>query len=159
MKQKGMNWPVLLIVIAALLVGGFVGSMSFPVEKIVEKEVPVEKIVEVPVNVPVPVCSDLCCTDVCSETPEDLLEKAIDDFLVYMDDEDELSCGGDEFDLDEVNVAKVYDEYKIEYDGTDYTVYGTVKLNFKQDDEKRCRDTYDFSVFYEEDEEPEVTIL
>jgi len=61
-------------------------------------------------------------------------------------------------DMDEVTVSKVYDEFSIEFNDDEYTVYGKVKLNFKQEDEGRCRDTFEFSVFYEEDEEPEVEI-
>lgn len=31
-----------------------------------------------------------------------------------------------------------------------------VKLKFDEDDERSCRETYEVSVFYEEDEKPEV---
>lgn len=96
----------------------------------------------------------------CGDTPINLLDIAVSDLLEYMDDEDLLVCDGEDYDEDEVTVKKIYDEFKVIYlDDDEYKVKGEVKLNFKQEDEKRCRDTVKFTVLYEEDEDPIVEIL
>jgi len=97
--------------------------------------------------------------DTCEATSNELLDLAIEDVLDYLEDEDKLICDNNEFDRDEVSVRKIYDTYSIEYDDDEYTVAGKVKLNFKEEDEKRCREVFDFTVFYDPDEDPEITIL
>jgi len=153
MERKGelaTGW-VIALAILTLLIGGLVGYAAAPVK--VEEKI-VEKKVEIPAK-----CPEVKPTE-CGVTVDDLLATAIEDFLKELDDEDELECDGDNYDLEEVKVSRVYDEYTIEYvDDDEYEVIAKVKLNFKQEDEKRCREIYDFKVLYEEDEEPVVTIL
>lgn len=101
--------------------------------------------------------------DVTREIPMDIrttyLNPAITEVINYLDDEDELECGGDDYNVDEVTVSRTYNDFKVEYSDTDeYTVSGEIKLNFKQSDEKRCREDVKFSVFYELDENPAITI-
>ena len=151
-------WIVGLII--AMLVAGLVGYGIAPtktIEKEVEKivEVPVEKIVEVEVEKECPACDE-----VASAEANALLGQAVKDMLYELEDDDELECDGEDYDVDEVEVRRIYDAFKVVYEDEDeYTVTGKVKLNFKQDDEKRCRETVEFSVYYEEGEDPEVEIL
>ena len=103
-------------------------------------------------------CSE-CEVIECADTANDLLNIAIEDLINHMDDKDVLKCNGD-YDVDEVTATKIYDEFKVIYgDDDEYKVDGKVKLNFKQEDEPRCRKTVKFTVFYETDEDPKVTIL
>lgn len=102
--------------------------------------------------------------NVTNEIPLDIrgtyLNPTIAEVIDYLDDEELLKCDGDEYDLDEITVSRVYNEFKVEYSDIDeYTVSGEIKLSFKQDEEKRCRSNVAFSVFYEPDEDPVVTIL
>lgn len=147
-----VNWPALLCVgVIALVLGGVLGAIAFatetevkvnvPVEKVVTNTVEVEKVVEV-------------------NKPQKLLDQSVEDLLEYLDDEDLLVCDGDEYDQKEVVVKKVYDEFSVTFDEDDeYTVAGKVKLSYKQEDIARCLDTLEYEVFYEPDEDAEVTIL
>jgi len=96
----------------------------------------------------------------CGSTPINLLDTAVDDLLEHMDDEDLLECNGEEYNSDEVTVKKIYDSFAVEYlDDDEYEVSGEVKLQYKQEDEKRCTDAVEFTVLYEEGEDPVVEIL
>ena len=139
-------WPVLIVL--ALVVGVFAGAYGFPTTDTktitVEKPVPYEVIKNVSVEVPVPV---------------EFYKPAVKDLLNYLDDEDLLTCDGTDYKLSEVSVLKTYADYSVAFDKDEYTVDGKVKLSFKESDEKRCTDTFEFSVLYEEDEEPEVSLI
>ena len=142
----------LTIAIIAVLFGGLATFALFPRTT--------TETVEVPVEVP-GICdvSEVCeACETCEATPFTMLDDAVDELLFYLDDEDMLECDG-EYNLDEVTVSKVYDEFKVKYlDDDEYLVTGSVKLNFKEDGEKRCRDTFDFKVLYEDGEDAKVTL-
>lgn len=130
-----------ILMIVALIVGGLAGAVVFPKTVVQEKEV----IIEVPVEVEVPV----------SYTADAVMQIAIDDVLDKMDDNDQLRCGGDDYNLAEVSVVKLYDGHSVVFvDDDEYIVKGEIKLNFKQDDVKRCRRNVEFKVLYEEGEDP-----
>jgi len=143
-----------ILIVAALIIGAICGVVLTPSEDV---NCPVCEVCDV-----CEVCNceaDLSGCAICEATPNELLDTAIIDVLEYLDDEDELTCNGEEYDADEVEVTKIYDDFVVEYDDEDYEISGKIKLNYKQDDEKRCREAIEFSVVYEEDEDPEITIL
>lgn len=147
------NLLIALLVVLALLVGGVFGSIAFPVtnEVIVTKEVQVDRVVEVPVEVTVEVPVD---------SSIDYLGNAVDEFMdEFLDEDDDLRCGFNTYDENEVSISKVYDEYSLnveDLEDGDYEVEFTVKVKYDEDDERSCRETFDVSVLYEEDERPEV---
>lgn len=136
------------LMILSLIVGVIGGAVFFTEDAVA---CPAEKVCP-----SCPVVEQVVCEQ--DTTANDLLDQAIDDTMEYLDDEEEFRCGRDDYDMDEVEVSKIYDEFTVEFDDEDYTVEGKFKLNFKMDEEKRCRKTVDFEVFYEEDEEPVVTV-
>jgi len=147
-----INGWIIGSVIAALLIGGILGAVLFPkevtVEKVIEKEVPVEKTIEVEVEKEIPM-----------DIEKTYLKPAIDEVINYMDDEDLFTCGGDDYDKKEVSVNRIYDEWSIAIGEDDYEVCGAVKLKYKEEGEKSCREKIDFCVYYEEDEDPVVSII
>jgi len=139
-----------VLTVLALLVGMACGGMyglsnaeTIYLDK--EVEVPVEVSVETLVEVPV---SDVSL----------YLDAAVEDFLSEVDDEELFDCGRHEYDFDEISVSRVYDEYTVSVDDEDVTVDFSVRLKYDEDDERSCRETFDVSVFYEEDEDVEVSI-
>lgn len=147
--EKNVGALIATLSVLFLLVGGLVG-FNMAGDNVVEvtKEIPVEVLVNNTVEVPVEVANaDL------------FLDESVDELLKYLEDEDKLKCSGDEYDLDEVEVSKVYDEFSVEFDDDEYTVTGEVKLSFKQAEEKRCRKNFDFEVFFEDGEDPVVSLV
>ncbi len=138
--------PLFAIFLLIGAVGGYVANDGETVVQ--ERIVEVDKIVEVEVpgeNVTVEVAS-----------AQAYLDTAVNDFLVEIEDEDELTeCGEYDYDFDEISVSRVYDEWTLSTDGDDYTVDFEVRLKYDEDDERSCKDTYEVSIFYEEDEDLE----
>jgi len=143
-----LNGGLAILIGALLLIGGVVFGLAINKTEVVE----VEKIVEVPIEV----VSDCPAVEEASCPETDFLGLAIEDLLNHLEDKDLLECGGNEYNLDEVKVSRTYDDWSIGYSEDGYTVSGKVKLSFKQEDESRCMAKYNFSVFYEEGEDPEV---
>lgn len=145
------NFVVFLV--AALLIGGLIGAVGFAsnTESVVIKEVPVTNTIETIKEVPVEV--EVLVTD------QTLLNQSVSEVLSYLEDEELLTCDGNEYESDELALSKVYDEYSVAYDDEDRTVTGSLKLKYNEGDFRSCRETYDFEVFYEEDEDAEVSIL
>ncbi len=151
----------ILIGLLALLVGGIVSYTAFPqtIETEVIKEVAgptveVEKVVETEV-------------EVIKEVPVDVkalyFDEALDEFFDYIDDDNESLkvCNNVTYDIDQIDVKKIY-LYGVSFDSDgDYAVFGDVKLKYLDaDTEEKCYQTYDFNVEYDEDDnEPEVTIV
>ncbi len=141
---------VIAVGIIALLVGGFLGVGLFPRVVEVVKEVPVAG-----------ECADLdsvvCDPEIVVEE-KDYKAEALQVFLEEIEDDDDLQeCDSDEYDIDQVKVKKVYDDWSVEYDDEEPTVYFTVKLKYLDGDvEDKCYAKYNVDVFYEEDEDPEV---
>ena len=145
-----------IIAIIALIVGGLLTYGLFPktivTEKIITKEVPVQKEVVVEKEVVKEIPLDIQAT---------YLDSAVADFTAEIDNlEDELSeCDEYDFDEDEIEVRKVYDGWNVLIDDEDYSVTFDAKLKYDNDDEEKCYRDVSVEVYYEPNEEPEVTIL
>jgi len=142
------NTLATILIIAFLLIGAVGGVVLTPnetieVEKIVEVEVPVE----VPVEVEVPMADVSIYVD-----------KAVADFMDYVDDEELFVCGDYEYNLDEISIARVYDSYSVHIDDEDSTVEFSIKLEFDEDDERSCKRTFDVEAYYEADEDVEIEV-
>ena len=85
-----------------------------------------------------------------------LLDDSLNLFLEEYEDEDRFRCDGIEYDFEEVEVRKVYDDYSVNYDDEDTTIDFEVKLKYNDGNDK-CYKTFDVNVFYEEDEDPSVS--
>ena len=140
MKNKNVYWCLGLA--AVLILGCLLGASVFPKE--IEKAVYVDKTVTVTETVEKLVPLDLKVT---------YLDPAVKEFFK----EDLEMCGGDEYDEDQISVKKIED-WSVSFEEKDYTVGFEVKLKYlDKDTEVKCYETYDVSVFYEEDEKPEVS--
>lgn len=140
---------VTILVILALVIGGIGGAVFTPANEIVKE---VETITEVPVNVSVIEYVEV-------EAPS-VLDRAIEAFLEAVDDEED-EAGNDvdvlgDYNFDEVEVSKVYDEYSVEYDGDETTVEFEIRLRFKEEDSRAEKETFDVQVIFEDDEETQV---
>lgn len=157
--EKNVGWLLAILATLCLLVGGLVGHSLAP-EKIVTnevvKEVPktvevvkeVEKVVEKTIEVPT--------TDT-----KPLLDSAVEAFLEEVsDDEDFQRCSDVEYDEDQIEVKKLYEDYTINFDEDEYEVIFSVKLKYLDNDvEEKCYNSYDVSVLFEDEEDPVVEIL
>jgi len=150
-EQTWLKYGALLIV--GLLVGwGLTATLTepeqvevevikeVPVEVAVVTEVEVEKIVEVETIVEVPAVLEF--------------SSFLDDALDYVLDEiqdDYNTCGGDEYDDDEISIRNVKDDWKIEVDDEDeYVITGEVRAKYK--DEDKCYRWFEFEVEYDDDD-------
>lgn len=136
-----------LLIILGFLVGVAIGAVIIPQEvKTITVEKPVEVIKTVNNTVEVPV-----------EVYKDHLSDATMLFLKELEDDDELLfCDGHEYDIEDVELSKVYDKYSVTFDDEDKTVDFTAKLRYKESDLESCTNNFDVTVFYEEDEKPVV---
>ena len=146
------NNLMIVLFFSALLLGGCVGAIYSPLKE----EVVVEKVITNDVIKEVEVVK---VVEVIAEAETIVLEDAVAEVINYLDDEDLLICDLDEYDIDEVSVSKIYDEYSIDYDEDEQTITLSIKVKFDEDDEKSCRDIIDAEVYYEVGEDAEVTIL
>ena len=91
-----------------------------------------------------------------------VLDKAIEDFLVAIEDEEVernntfVDILGN-YNFDELQVSKVFDDYIVSYSDDETIVNFSIKLKLDDGDE-RTRTTYDVSVTSEEDEDTIVLI-
>jgi hypothetical protein len=89
----------------------------------------------------------------------DLRDKAIDEFMGQLEDNDLLVCNGVEYDEDQVKISKSYEDFTVIYGKDTEEIFAKVKLKYLDSDtEVKCYETYDFSVLYEEDEDPVVSL-
>jgi len=148
---KITGWTAVILVILALIVGGFLAYGLFPQEKIITKtiiqevSVPTEVLVEKTIEVPM-------------DASETYLQTAIDDF---MNDklEDMTSCKGDEYDEEQIIISKIYDEWAVLFDEDKHDVEFKVKLKYLDSDvEAKCYDTCEVKVSYEEDEDAQYDV-
>ncbi len=159
------NWAVTLLTIAMLVVG-LVGG--FVLDKPEEVQVPGPEVIkEVLVEVPAE-CAEVEAVE-CSEgeASESILDLALEDFLIAVEDEEDesgepvelLTCGtgNDEFDFDELSVSKVFDEWSVVFDDEETTVDFKVRMKYKETDERSCRETIKVRVHYEDDEDTLIT--
>ena len=156
-------WAVGLI---ALILGLIGGAFLFGGTEIVfvDRDVPGETIYEeVEVEVEVEVPGETIYED------RDYLGEALSEFLLAAEDEEDeagnpvkvLECGEDNFDFDELSVSRVYDDWSISFDddGDERTVEFEVKVKYKEQDERSCRNTFDVEVHWEDDEDTEVVAV
>lgn len=137
-----------LFLLVGFLFGGMYGSsektIEVPGETIYENTI-VEKVVNVSVD----------------STP-DYLGDAMAFFLEELEDEEDferaLRCDGQAYDFDDIEVSRVYDEYSLNFDDDELFVDFKVKLRYDEDDSSSCRNTFDVTVHYEEDEDTELIL-
>jgi len=146
--EKTWLWLIL-----GLLIGSVVMSTGYslfsPVKVVyqdVEVEVPVpgpETIVEVPTET------------IVADATLFLDEATAAVFDEIGDDDDFLTCGGHEFDEDEVSVARVKEWTYTWLDDDEYEVSFEAKFEFEDaSDERDCKETRDYTVLFEEREDP-----
>lgn len=86
------------------------------------------------------------------------IDGAVSLFIAELEEDDDLLyCDEHEYDEDEVSESKVYDSYVVSFDDEDHTVDFSIKLKYKEEDKESCKAVWDVSVFYEEDEDPELS--
>lgn len=151
MDKTLVTLVTVLFLIVGSLVGGLVGY-NMGDEKV--KEVEVIKEVEIPgknITIEVPVVPDY-------------LSEAEDFFLGEVEDEDRLLvCDGHEYDFEDVEVSRIYDEYSYTFDDEDLTVDFKVKLTYDEEDSRSCKKTFEPSVYFEDyftdnPEEPKLSL-
>lgn len=89
------------------------------------------------------------------------LDLAVAAFLEAVEDEEDeagnsVDVLGDYY-FDELEVRSIEDEYTVSYDGDETTVNFSINLRF-DDGEDRIKQSYNVEVFFEEDEDTEVTV-
>lgn len=138
------------LMIAFLLIGA-VGGLVLSPEKVIEVEIEKEVFVDVPIEVEV--------EKLVADSSE-YLNLAVDDFMDHVDDNESfLTCVNHEYDFDEISIVRVYDDWSLSFDDEDYTVDFSIKLKYDEDDERSCKESYDVSVYYEEDENAEFNVF
>ena len=153
MNKNSNNGLQFLIGALLLLVGLFAGAFFLSEEKIKE--------IEVPGETPEPqIVYENVTVEVASA--EKFRENALADFLEEVEDEDlATKCNGNRYGTDDIVVDKVFEEYSVEFgdlDDQEVTVNFKVRLEYDEEDVRSCRKTHNVEVFYEEDEDPVVTI-
>ena len=154
-RRTKMENTIVIILVALALVVGVVGGAVFTPNDVETKIEYQDRIVEKLVNVTV---------EKLVEIPEqDMLSLAIDAFLQAVDDEED-EAGNDvdvlgNYNFDEVEVSKVYNEHTVFYNDDETTVDFSIRLRFKEDDSVAEKITYDVTVTFEEDEDTEVLAL
>lgn len=90
------------------------------------------------------------------------LDLALAEFLASVEaEEDEAGNDVDvlgNYNFNELEVSKVYDEYVVSYDGDKTSVEFEVKLRFKEDDAVAEKINYAVEVLFEEGEDTEVLV-
>ena len=147
------NTIVGIFVILALVLGLVGGAVITP-NQTETLTVYQDKIVEVPVEVPVETVVEV-------EAPNQL-DLAVEAFMQAVEDEED-EAGNDvdvlgNYDFDEVEISKVYDDYNVSYEDDTTTVDFSIKLRFDMDDKKAVKETYDVTVRFEDKEDTEVII-
>jgi len=105
------------------------------------------EIVEIEVEVPM-------------DLEEEYLNPAIDDLFDELDrDDDFLTCGDFEYDDSEIDVTKIYQWSYTWFDDDEYQVDFEAKFRFDEDDERSCKETRAYSLFYEDGEDVEVELI
>jgi len=157
--EKHVQGLLIVLAILSLLVGFAVGNVVGPKTEIV-KEIPVEKVVTQEVVKEVPVVKEVIKeVPVTKEiTSDELLQKAISTFKEEKLD-DLQKKKNEEYDSDQIEVNKVYDQYTINFDKDKQEVEFKIKLKYLDEDVgDKCYATYNVEVIFEEDEEPIVNL-
>jgi len=151
--EKNTQGIVAVFALLALLVGFALGAIMMGEDTETIVNVPVEKIVNVSV------------VELVEMPAPDMLSLAVDAFMQAVDDEEVINgTGSDEadimgqYDFDEIETNKVYDEYNVSYDDEVTTVDFSLRLRFDNDDDVE-KESYVVKVVFEEDEDTIVSIL
>jgi len=150
--EKNVGYALVVIAVAFLLIGGLVGYNMAPTKVVTEtntevvyQNVTVEKIVEV--------------------AAPNQLELAVAEFMKAVEDEEDesgefISILEDmNYDFDEVEQSKVYEGYSVDYTNDETTVSFKIRLRFDEEDEQSEKETYDVTVYFEEDEDTEIDFV
>jgi len=152
---------VIVSVFAGLLLGGFFTYGLFPNE--VEVEVPVPQTcpaIEIPTAEECPICEPEEI-EIEVANADKFIEQAKKDLFDEIGDDDEfLTCGEYEFDEEEVAISKIYQWSYTWLNDDEYEVTFDAKFKFDDDsDERACKETRTYKVFYEKGENPEVELI
>ena len=150
--EKNVGYLLVVIAVAFLLIGGLVGYNMAPTKVVTEtvtqieyQNVSVETIVEV--------------------AAPNQLELAVAEFMQAVEDEEDesgefISILEDmNYDFDEVEQSKVYEGYSVDYTNDETTVSFKIRLRFDEEDEQSEKETYDVTVYFEEDEDTEIDFV
>lgn len=135
-----------ILIVFGLIIGFSTGFVVSPTET---KEVVKEVFVDVPVEVEV--------EKLVADSSE-YLNLAVEDFMGYVDDEELFECSDYEYNIDEISIVRVYDNWNLDFDDEDYTVAFSIKLEYDEDDERSCKKVYEVEAYYEADEDVEVSL-
>jgi len=144
-----MEKTLVTILVALALIIGAVGGAVFAPAEVETKEI--EKIVYQNVSV----------TEFVEVIQPSALDNAIEVFKQAVEDEEDQA--GNKVDVlgnynyDELEVSKVYDDYLVSYDEDITTVNFSIKLKLDDGDD-RVRETYDVSVTQEDGEDSIVIV-
>ncbi len=149
---KISGWTAAILIVLAIVISGILSYSLFPHE--ITKTETVIKTVEVPKDVivtkEVTVPLDASAT---------YLQPAIDEFLSSDEFEDMTICNGEEYDEEQIAIKAIKD-WSVLFDDSDYTVNAEIKLKYLDKDvEEKCYSTLDIEVFYEEDEDPVISVI
>ena len=147
--EKNTQGIVAVFAVLALLVGFALGAVLMgedtetikEVEKVVYQNVSVETVVEL-------------------AAPNEL-DRAVAEFLIAVEDEED-EAGNDvdvlgDYYFDELEVRSVEDEYTVTVDGDKTIVEFSINVRFDDGDDRE-KETYDVTVYFEEDEDTEVIV-
>lgn len=139
-----MDKSLATILMVLFLLIGAVGGYVIPKEAEVK---------EVFVDVPVTVEVEKLVAD-----SSLYLNLAVEDFMEYVDDNELFMCNDYEYNLDEISIVRVYDNWNLEFDDKDYIVNFNIKLEYDEDDERSCKKVFEVEAEYEESEDVEISI-
>jgi len=146
---------IIALIVACLVAGGLIGGLAFSNTIETEIEVPTD-CPDCPIDIApdCPTADPVVCV-VCTASVADLKDEAVTKFLEEVEDDEKLlRCGGDEFDLEQIEVKRIYDEWSIEYDEDDYVTSLTIKLKYLDGDvEDKCYKTFDITNEYDSEDD------
>jgi len=151
--EKNTQGIVAVFALLALLVGFTLGAVLMGEDTETIKEIEVG----VPYNVSVPEIVEIPAPDMLSLAVAEFMQAVEDEEVINGTGSDEADIMG-QYDFDEIETNKVYDEYNVSYDDEVTTVDFSLRLRFDNDDDVE-KESYDVKVVFEEDKDTRVSIL
>ena len=151
--EKNTQGIVAVFALLALLVGFTLGAVLMGEDTETIKEIEVG----VPYNVSVPEIVEIPAPDMLSLAVAEFMQAVEDEEVINGTGSDEADIMG-QYDFDEIETNKVYDEYNVSYDDEVTTVDFSLRLRFDNDDDVE-KESYVVKVVFEEDEDTIVSIL
>ena len=149
--EKNIGLAFIALAVLTLVLAGISGATGYSMGSNNAKVeiVEVEKLVEVSIPEPFEV-----------EVPSASLFKdlAVEEFMEYIDDEELFECNGYEYDFEEISIARIYDDFSLDFNDDEYAVAFSIKLEYDEENERSCKKSFDVEAFYEEDEDVEFTL-